>query len=64
MKRYDWERYDKPIKNVSSWKDGLKPRYRIIDRKGLGGCAVKMATVYDVADAEMICSALNEEANK
>ena len=47
MNRYDYSRYTK--------KDNT--RYFIFDR--LAGSTIRIATVYDVADAEMICSALN-----
>ena len=51
MKRYDFDRYEKVKKQ--------EDRYYIFDRQA--GTTVKLATVYDVADAEMICRALNAE---
>ena len=47
VKRYDYCRYNK----------ANQFRYFIFDRQA--GLALKLATIYDVADAEMICSALN-----
>ena len=52
MKRYDYERYEKTKKSSS------QNRYYIFDRQF--GMTVKIATVYDVDDAELICRALNE----
>jgi hypothetical protein len=51
MKRFDYERYSKK-------RDF---RYAIVDRKI--GLHYKVATVYDVAEAELICEALNEQHN-
>lgn len=57
MKRYDWERYEKRKRN-----DDPQTRYYIFDR--LAGSTLKIATVYDVVDAELIVSALNGEVNE
>lgn len=51
MRRYDFERYTKEKKYHS------ETRYFVFDR--LAGTTVKIATVYDVADAELIVRALN-----
>ena len=58
MSRYDFDRYEKIYKNTYPLR--TENRYYIFDK--LSGRAVKIATVYDVADAEMICSALNKDA--
>jgi hypothetical protein len=57
MKRYDWERYTKTKRNADP-----EGRYYIFDR--LAGSTLKIATVYDVADAEIIVNALNGEVNE
>jgi hypothetical protein len=47
MKRFDFERYEKK----------RSYRYYIFDRQY--GLSAKLAVAYDIADAEIICDALN-----
>lgn len=54
VSRYGYDRYTKHTKN--------EDRYYIFDRQA--GMNTKLATVYDVADAEMIVSALNKAEAK
>lgn len=51
MQRYDYERYTKKKKHSS------EDRYFVFDRQA--GTTLKLATVYDVVDAELIVRALN-----
>ena len=52
MKRFDFARYEKIKKHAQP-----ETRYYIFDRNY--STSMKLAVVYDVADAEMICDALN-----
>lgn len=60
MERYGFDRYEKIYKNTYPLR--TENRYYIFDK--LSGRVTKLATVYDVADAEMICRALNKEETK